>query len=364
MPSGRILSSDPDAGLSSEQRKRILSSDPNAGVDDSSLADWLPAVGGVVGGAVGTAGGPLGTAAGAALGGAGGEGFRQIIRRVQGKSAPESMTDAATDIGVTGALEGAVGLAGGAILKGGSRLIRGVSKYAVPGANAAIDWMPGTVGRAARGVRTISRGFGGAAEKPSVMAKGFDRWMPNTSAAQSRPMPASKLPSGLTPRVLSEGEERGVANLDELLDVIHGPDRAMRGNGMLPAATTAPRQQLARELMRSEAADKSVTPIAKVARTMDDVNADLRADTQRLRAFRESIPDPDVQAARHAEELEYLRKLSVPNPNTEQLGGRLTKAGLSMLDEEEQSMFANALRELRSGSLNRAQSVQPWMGRR
>ena len=36
--------------------------------DDASIADWLPAAGGIVGGIVGATGGPLGAAAGAALG--------------------------------------------------------------------------------------------------------------------------------------------------------------------------------------------------------------------------------------------------------------------------------------------------------
>lgn len=317
---------------------------PAAPKDDSSMADWLPAAGGVIGGIAGTAAGPVGTAVGAALGGGGGEGIRQIIRRVQGKSAPQTMTDAAADIGITGALEGAAGLVGGGIAKAGSRLIRGVSRVAIPdsvktGANAAIDLLPGTAGRVARGARTLSRGFGEAAEKPSVMAEGFDRWMPNTSA---RPLPAAnKLPSGLTPRALSEGEERGIAELDDLLTSIHGPERVTRGNGLMPS-TAAPRDQLVRELMRSEAGESAT---GKAVRSIDDINADFRADTLRSRARREGMESAEDQAARHARELAELRG-----------GGRLTKAGQSMLTEDEESLFANALRELRSGSPNRIQT--------
>ena len=87
---------------------------------------------------------------------------------------------------------------------------------------------------------------------------------------------------------------------------------------------------------RSRLVDRA-RPVQKAALSDDAFTRNVTGDPQRQQLVRE------------------LLRAESP----EDLGGRLTQSGRSMLDEEEQSMFANALRELRSGSLNRAQSIRP-----
>jgi hypothetical protein len=67
------------------------------------------------------------------------------------------------------------------------------------------------------------------------------------SAPTPRAVPTgSKLASGPKARTLSEGEERGIEELERLLDATQGPDRVTRGAAYLPSVE--PRQQLAEAL--------------------------------------------------------------------------------------------------------------------
>ena len=400
--------------------------------DDSSLADWLPAAGGVVGGVAGAVGGPLGAAAGAALGGAGGEGFRQIIRRVQGKSAPESMGDAAADIGVTGAMEGAAGLVGGAVVKGGARVIRGVSKYIPTGAVGAglaaakgaaanlpflgpmgkgaiksgreylerraalgsgrlnktsrVDRLDDALKEALEEIRTATDApsrIGGSARpltgtgrnvvldsevRGGMVSTQPDKWGVTTirpvddvattlrdarggsgraafSNPVSRPAPtANKLPSGLTPRALSEGEERGVANLDGLLDAIHGPERVTRGNGLMPAAPTAPRERLARELLRLESGTAPLSrqlPRHTATSALGPYIDVLRGPMRALAAQRENNGFGLVDDVLGVSDAPAAFQASGELGKMSQYG--VTKAGRSMLTEDEVRRLTTAI---------------------
>jgi hypothetical protein len=72
----------------------------------------LSAVGGTVGGILGAAGGPLTGIGGAALGGAAGEAGKQLVDRTLGFDAPKTSWDAAKDIGIEGAKQGAYEVGG------------------------------------------------------------------------------------------------------------------------------------------------------------------------------------------------------------------------------------------------------------
>ena len=96
---------------------------PAQGWADTAL-EWLPTAGGVAGGIVGGIGGTVGgvgvggvpgAISGATLGGAFGESARQLINRARGAQAPATPAEAATAIGVQGAIQGA-GEATGAAL--------------------------------------------------------------------------------------------------------------------------------------------------------------------------------------------------------------------------------------------------------
>lgn len=81
------------------------------------VTNLLPAAGGMLGGALGTPGGPVGMAGGATLGGAGGEAFKQLANRALGNQVPQSAIDAASNIGIEGAKQGAYNV-GGQLLNG------------------------------------------------------------------------------------------------------------------------------------------------------------------------------------------------------------------------------------------------------
>lgn len=107
----------------------------------------LPAIGATVGGVTGAVGGSVfgfgfggvpGSAGGAAVGGAAGEAAKQLINRARGEEAPATMTEAAKDIGVAGAVAGATDLVGGAALKGTGMAVKAgaeqvVSRYGAEG---------------------------------------------------------------------------------------------------------------------------------------------------------------------------------------------------------------------------------------
>lgn len=138
MAQRRVLSTDPNAGQAQPAR-RVLSTDPNAGSEPEQPAEafgagkgarltgprtWgesfrenLPMIGGVIGGLIGAPGVATATG-GAALGAGAGEAGRQLIRRVQGLSAPASPTEAAISIGKEGAIQGAAEIAGLGLIKG------------------------------------------------------------------------------------------------------------------------------------------------------------------------------------------------------------------------------------------------------
>jgi len=131
MPDGGIAEF-PDDVPETEIERALSESEPEKRTWTDTAVDSLPLVGGSVGGLLGMAGGPVGAAGGAALGGAGGEAWKQNINRMRGKKAPGSMGEAATDIGVSGAVQGASEAAGGLIgkglVKGGEKVYRGLLK--------------------------------------------------------------------------------------------------------------------------------------------------------------------------------------------------------------------------------------------
>lgn len=101
---------------------------PQPSLTDRAV-DALPmlggAAGGIIGGIGGTAfgmgiGGAPGAIGGATLGGGAGEAAKQLINRARGKAAPGSMTEAAADIGMEGATQGAME-AGGRVVGAGLR---------------------------------------------------------------------------------------------------------------------------------------------------------------------------------------------------------------------------------------------------
>ena len=98
------------------------------------ILDWLPAAGGAIGGGIGLL-------PGAALGGASGEAFKQLGNRIAGNPAPSTMTEAATDIGEQGALQGVAQLAGPAISKAAGYLAPKLMQSAVKPAFGAIEDM-------------------------------------------------------------------------------------------------------------------------------------------------------------------------------------------------------------------------------
>lgn len=118
--------------------------------------DALPAVGGAAGGILGALSGiptlgltsaPAAIAGATALG-AGGEAAKQLINRYRGKEAPTTPLDAAKDIGVQGAVQGALEGTGQAVtaglVKGGSAVYRGIlkpslSKIGAPKAAQIVD---------------------------------------------------------------------------------------------------------------------------------------------------------------------------------------------------------------------------------
>lgn len=106
-----------------------------------TAVDALPAAGGAVGGLVGGLGGTAfglgiggvpGAVGGAALGGASGEAAKQLVNRMRGVPDVGTMTQAATNIGESGAVQGALEGAGQAVpaaLKaGGTAVYRGYLK--------------------------------------------------------------------------------------------------------------------------------------------------------------------------------------------------------------------------------------------
>lgn len=98
-------------------------------------AEALPVVGGAVGAYLGS--GAL-SIPGAALGGAGGEAARQLIRRGLGESSPETPLEAAKDIGLSGAREGAVTALGMGVTRGVTATGRAVSNQAKPLVRSAV----------------------------------------------------------------------------------------------------------------------------------------------------------------------------------------------------------------------------------
>jgi hypothetical protein len=100
---------------------------PAARTWTDTAVDAMPMAGGALGGIVGGIGGTVagmgvgglpGAVGGAALGGGAGEAAKQLVNRVRGQSAPTTMTEAATDIGTEGAIQGALEAGGGLAVKG------------------------------------------------------------------------------------------------------------------------------------------------------------------------------------------------------------------------------------------------------
>lgn len=337
---GRILSSDPDAGLSQTQR-RVLSSDPNAGMSvqapdeepertwGDTIADALPWAGGAVGGTVGAIGGTVlgmgvggvpGAMGGAALGGGAGEAARQTFNRFRGVAAPSTAREAATDIGTTAAIEGALAGAGGMVGKYGVPIIKGVVKN-MPG-SAMVKGAARELGEA-RTARAIKR-----VERPSNIAK----------ARQS---------------VFDKSKGRNVAlEADDLSDMLASLTKADAPDPLIRPSLpdyTAPSGAITRPANRGAASYGSKGDLGKwvqqqIASQVEPAQAAQMAES----AFTRNVTgDPARQ--------QLVRELM--RAEADDLGGSLTQSGRSMFTPEEASMFENALRELRSGSLNRAQSI-------
>lgn len=144
------------------------------------LVEALPAAGGLAGGIVGGIGGTIagvgvggvpGAVGGATLGGAGGEAAKQLLSPLVGLESPESSMEAAKDIGVQGAIQGASELAGagvGAAARFGGRvLMRGALKVAPEGAKTAIAaGITATQG----GVKKLGQALGAAGAKARAAA--------------------------------------------------------------------------------------------------------------------------------------------------------------------------------------------------
>jgi hypothetical protein len=104
---------------------------PKARTWTDVAVDTLPAAGAIVGGTVGAIGGTAfgfgiggvpGSIGGAALGGSAGEAAKQLINRLRGANAPNTMGEAASAIGLEGAKDAAIDATGGAIVKGAQAL--------------------------------------------------------------------------------------------------------------------------------------------------------------------------------------------------------------------------------------------------
>lgn len=152
---------------------------PPVGIVDR-LLNALPSLGGMAGGLIGGAGGSAfgigfggvpGGVAGATLGGATGEALRQTGRRILGgnRDVAQTPTDAAEHIGLQGAAQGGLELAGTGIMKGlgaaGEATLRGYLKPSLAARNlpkapqivqTAIDEaLPVTAGGSAQAQRLI-----------------------------------------------------------------------------------------------------------------------------------------------------------------------------------------------------------------
>lgn len=264
LPDGRVVHFPYDMTpqqIEAEVSKLVPVEKPAERTWGDTLTDALPLAGGVVGGVVGAVGGIPGMMAGSAIGGGLGEAARQTARGEQ-----LDYGDIATTAGLEGATAGAFGAAG----KVGARMIRGVSRITPQalkaGAKEAAYSIP-VVGPAARSMnRVITQAERASSRaKPSLpnlanapideLAEGYDRYMPNVSPSHAPAPPrsaptGSKLPSGPKARGLSEGEERGIQELDQLLDAIHGADRGNPGTSYLrQPAQPQPREDFLNALM-------------------------------------------------------------------------------------------------------------------
>ena len=297
------------------------SSQPAERTWGDTFTDALPLAGGIVGGIVGTPGGIPGIMAGSAVGGGLGEAARQ---RVRGEDM-NAGDIASTAIG-EGLTAGAFGLAG----KGAARIIRGVRNMGTA---------PGDV------VTGVFKNLPG-----SSMVKGIGR---ETEARLER--------EALGKGRLNKGRVENLDNvLEEALNEVRSsptPNRVggsgspLRAKNNLPVVnpeqsggmiSTQPDKWGATSIHQAEDfIDRSrlvdrARPVQKAALADDAFARNIKGDPQRQQLVRE------------------LLRAEAP----EDLGGRLTTSGRSMFTPEEASMFENALRELRSGSLNRAQSVK------
>lgn len=225
MPSAQITAEvsrlhDMDAGT----RKGTA---PPARTWTDTAVDALPFAGGAVGSLAGAGPwNPLGMA-GAAAGAAGGAFVKQIVNAARGSNdVPTSVSDQYLDAGKEAVTQAALEGGGRLAFNGGAKLVRGLRKLPAPSpavkdfaVDAALDLVPGgrTMRAAARmgvkamrGPRAVEEAVA-ATEKaaPSLATpaiEGFDRYMPNISAAHITPsqkalldalteQPAEELPS-------------------------------------------------------------------------------------------------------------------------------------------------------------------------
>ena len=170
----------PAAATADMMAQSTFEGDPTAPRTWTDTAvDALPMLGGIGGGIVGGIGGTVlgmgvggvpGAVGGATLGGGAGESARQLINRARGADAPATALDAATGIGIQGAVQGAsealgAGVAGVAT-RGAKAVYRGFLKPSIsarmaPRANQIVqtaldEALPITRGGAQAGQRVIN----------------------------------------------------------------------------------------------------------------------------------------------------------------------------------------------------------------
>lgn len=129
---------------------------------ENFVGENLPTIGGVLGGVVGLAGGPAGAVTGATLGGAAGRAAGQLREFSKGKVQPSSK-DAAIDIGIEGAKQGA--------MEAGGQLVGTVAKLLKPASREALMGRAMNAATAERNMRPLIREATDELDKTVAMSK-------------------------------------------------------------------------------------------------------------------------------------------------------------------------------------------------
>jgi hypothetical protein len=134
LPDGRVVDFPDSMPLEQIEAEAARLSQPDPPPSERPWLDTatslLPTAGGIAGGIVGGIGGTVagmgvggvpGAVGGATLGGAAGESLRQLIDRLRGQEAPGTASEAASRIGMQGAIQGGSELIGAGIAKGATK---------------------------------------------------------------------------------------------------------------------------------------------------------------------------------------------------------------------------------------------------